>query len=186
MSVVRIAHRYAKSLLEFAHEQNALDEVYADAQSFMKVLENREFRNMLKSPIIKSDKKEAIYDAIFGGKFNKITDGFFKIIMRKHRENFLEDIVREFIVEYKVFNHISVVKLITATPVSDATIEQIKAKLLESSTTDEKIELTTEVDPDLMGGFVLQYNNQLYDASLAHKLDKLKREFNQNLYIKNF
>ncbi|MEO1433980.1 MAG: ATP synthase F1 subunit delta [Bacteroidota bacterium] len=186
MSVIRIAHRYAKSLLEFAHEENALDAVYADAQSFMKVLENKEFRRMLKSPIIKADKKEAIYDAIFGGKFHKITDGFFKIIMRKHRENLLEEIVKEFIVEYKAFNHISVVKLITATPISEETIEAIKAQLLASDKTDEKIELTTKVDPELMGGFVLEFNNQLYDASLAHKLDKLKREFNQNLYIKNF
>lgn len=186
MSVARIATRYAKSLLQFADESKKLDKVYEDIISFRKVLENKDFSMMLKSPIIKSDKKESIFDAIFHGKFNEITEGFFKIIMRKGREYYLEDIAKEFVVQYKIHNHISTVKLITATPISDAVVKQITDKLLDSAHTDQKIEMTTAVDADLLGGFVLEFDDRLYDASLAHKLDKLKKEFNKNLYIKNF
>ncbi|HHH50571.1 MAG TPA: F0F1 ATP synthase subunit delta, partial [Saprospiraceae bacterium] len=87
---------------------------------------------------------------------------------------------------YKQINKITTVKLITAVPLEDSAVEKIKARLLDSDSTQQKIELVTAVNKDLIGGFVLEFDNQLYDASVAHKLEQLKKEFSNNEFVKGF
>ncbi|MEZ4980170.1 MAG: F0F1 ATP synthase subunit delta [Saprospiraceae bacterium] len=62
-------------------------------------------------------------------------------------------------------------------------MEAIKAKLVASSVTDDKVEILTEVDPELLGGFVVEFDDRLYDASVKHQLRKLKKDFESNLYV---
>ena len=65
--------------------------------------------------------------------------------------------------------------------IADA-LNAIKAALQSSSNTDQTVEIATEIDPDLIGGFVIEFGDRLYDASVKHKLDLLKKEFVGNLY----
>ncbi len=183
MSVQRIANRYAKSLIDLAQEQGKLDKILENVQSFNEVCKNRDFKLMLKSPIVNTDKKSKIFDQLFGNKYDELTMAFLKILLKKGREPYLADIGKEFVVQYKVIKHISSVKLTTATKLSDAAIEAIRQKLIASSVTDEKVELQTVVDAELIGGFVIEFEDKLYDASVAHKLGLLKKEFKDNLYI---
>ncbi len=185
MSVHRIASRYAKALLDLSEEEGKLDSILEDIQDFYEVTKNRDFYLMVKSPIINSDKKAKIFDKLFKGKYNKITILFFSIILRKGREMFLPEIAREFILQYKVLNHISTVKLTTAVEIDNNNLEQIKARLLESDITDKKIELITKVDPGIIGGFVMEIGDKLYDASVIHNLNQLKKEFSNNQFVKS-
>jgi len=73
MSVTRIASRYAKSLLDLATEQGKVDKVLEDMKTFNEAAAQRDFELVLKSPIIKSDKKQAILKEIFGGQFDELT-----------------------------------------------------------------------------------------------------------------
>ncbi len=177
MSVIRIASRYAKSLIELAQERGQLEEVLADIKSFQKATENRDLYLLLKSPIINVTKKQQVFDALFEGKLTELTLAFFKIVLRKSREKYLPEVANEFISQYKKMKHISSVTLVTATALGAETVSKIKQKLVASEATDDHVELLTEVDPDLLGGFVLQFGDRLYDASVAHKLEKLKKEF---------
>ena len=77
-------------------------------------------------------------------------------------------------------------KLTTARPLSDEALAAIKAKLNSSVQTDKEIELTTEVNEGLMGGFIVQFGDRRYDASIANKLLDLRKEFDTNLYVKRF
>ena len=183
MSVQRIANRYAKSLIELAREGNKLDRVLEDVQSFNEVCQNKDFRMMLKSPIVSIDKKAQVFDALFTGKYDELTMAFLKILLKKGRESYLAEIGNEFADQYKRLQHISSVKLTTATKLSDAAVEDIRKKLVASTATDDKVELKTAVDSSLIGGFVIEFEDKLYDASVAHKLDLLKKEFKDNLYI---
>lgn len=184
MSVIRIASRYAKSLIDLAEERGDLDTVLEDIKSFQKAAENRDLYLLMKSPIINVTKKQQVFSAIFDGKFSELTLAFFKIILNKGREAYLPEIADEFIVQYKKLKHISSVKLITATALTAETVSKIKQKLVSSDATDDHVELETEVNPDLLGGFVLQFGDRLYDASVSHKLDQLRKEFAKNDYIK--
>ena len=186
MSVIRIASRYAKSLLDLAQESNVTSEVVSDIEGFSKMVENRDLYLLLKSPIIHSDKKAKIFDALMGGKINKLTDAFFNIILRKGREAYLPEIATEFLHQYKVQKGISSVKLTTASEISDEALEKIKSKLLGSDITDKSLEIETSVDESLIGGFIVQIGDNLVDASVAHKLRELSKQMTNKEYEKAF
>lgn len=183
MSVTRIAHRYAKSLLDIALEQNKLERVTEDVQSFREVVKNRDFYLLLKSPIIHHSKKEDVVEKLFTGKYDALTMSFLSILIRKGREMYLPEIAEEYIQEYKKLKHITTVRLTTAAPLSEAVKKAVKAKLLASSKTSDQVELLTVVDPDIIGGYVLEFDGNVYDASIKQKLVELKDEFDDNLYI---
>lgn len=175
MSVIRIASRYAKSLLDLAKEQGNLDAVVEDIKSFNQVAKNRDFFLMLKSPIVNADKKAGVLNAIFDGKVDKLTMAFLDIVLRKGRESYLPEIATEFMEQYKTLKKVSTVKLTTAQPITDAALEAIKAKLLGSDITQESLQIETAVDADLIGGFVVQVGDKLVDASVAHKLREMAK-----------
>ena len=156
------------------------------SQYFLEVAKNREFALVLKSPIIKTEKKKTIFDTVFTGKLDEITNGFFSIVINKGREMYLVDIAKEFVSQYRRHKHISTVKLITAVPFSEEMTKKIVDKLVASGKVEENVELVTELDPELIGGFVLQFENQRYDASVTYRLEQLERAFSENTYIKNF
>jgi len=183
MSVARIAHRYAKSLIDIAVEQNKLERVLEDVQSFRELVKNRDFYLLLKSPIIHHSKKENIVEKLFTGKYDTLTMSFLNVLMRKGREMYLPEIAEEFIVEYKKLKHITTVRITTAVPLSESAKKAVEAKLLGSSKTSDHIDLITIVDPDIIGGYVLEFDGNVYDASIKHKLVGLKDEFDDNLYI---
>ena len=186
MSVIRIASRYAKSLIDLAVEQDKLERVLEDIKSFKAATENRDFYLLLKSPIINATKKQQIFNALFEGKFDEMTFSFLKIILVKGREAYLPEITDEFVNQYKDIKHISTVKLTTAAPLGAETISRIKEKLVASAETEAHIELITKIDPDLLGGFVIEFDDKLYDSSVTHKMDLLRKEFANNEFIKNF
>ena len=95
----------------------------------------------------------------------------------------MADIAGEYIVQYKAIKHISTVKLTTASKLSEAAVKNIHDKLLASTSTDKNVELVTDVDAALIGGFIIEFEDKLYDASVAHKLGQMKKEFKDNLYI---
>ncbi len=177
MSVTRIASRYAKSLLDLSQEQNKLEKVTGDVQAFQKATEQRDFFLLLKSPIVNPDKKGTILKEIFGGKFDELTMAFINITLRKGRESYLPEIAKEFMAQYQALKHVSTVKLTTATALSDDALNAIKVQLQGSSQTQANIEIETAVDPNIIGGFVIEFDDKLYDASVAHKLNNLRKEF---------
>ena len=183
MSVQRIASRYAKSLIELAQEQNKLEVVTEDIKTFKTLLDNRDLYLLLKSPVVGTDKKKQIFKALFEGKFDQLTSSFLDVLTTKVRESYMPEIVDEYMAQYKRIMHISTVKVTTASPLSEDALASIKAKLLDSDATDQKVEIIPVVDPELIGGFVLEFDDRIYDASLASKLEGLKRQFQDNLYI---
>ena len=186
MSVTTIASRYAKSLMDLSIERNELDSVVKDMEGLKDVISNRDFYLMLKSPIIKTDKKLSIIGSILKDNINPMVLGFVNILTKKGRENILPEITNEFIHQYKMYKHISTVTIKTAQPLDDSVLALIQKKLEDSEAAMEHVEIETAVDESLIGGFVLQIGDKLYDASVAHKLDILKKDFSSNDYIKSY
>ena len=182
MAGERIATRYAKSLLDLARDRGQLDSVKGDMEVFLEAVKNRDLYLMLKSPIVSGDKKKAVLQAIFGEQFEPLSMSFVNLLVEKGREEVLPEVVREFERQYRVENGISTVVLTTAAPLGPGELEAIRAKLLASESTDRSVEIETRVDPALIGGFVLEYDNRLYDASVAHKLEQYRKEFKDNAY----
>lgn len=111
---------------------------------------------------------------------------FLKLITGKGREMYIPEIAAEFIEQYKIRNSITTVKLITATPVDQATVDNIHSKLIASNETGKKVEIVTVIDPQLIGGYILELGGKRYDSSVAYQLEQLRKEFKGNVYKKEF
>jgi F-type H+-transporting ATPase subunit delta len=182
MSSYRIASRYAKSLMDLAVERGKLEDVYQDINAFAEATKNRDFLLLLKSPIVKADKKEKVLDAIFSDKIDPLTNSFLHIIIRKGRESQLAEIAQEFINQYREIKGISIVNVVSAEPISEETLSSIRNKLVDSKLTRGNIEFKTTVDKSLIGGFVISFEDKLYDASVKHQLDELRKQFSSKEY----
>lgn len=182
MSELRVASRYAKSLLDLAEEQGTLEQVKEDMDLFNKTLtESRDLRLLLRNPIVKHDKKLAILRAVFGGKVSDLTEKFFTIITQKNRESALEYIGSEFLNQYNVLRGVQTAEVTTATPLNAITRLQVM-NLVREQTGLQQVTLNEQVDPALIGGFVLRVGDRLIDDSVSYRLRKLRTEFSKNPY----
>lgn len=178
----RLAARYAKSLIDLATERGQLEEVYADMQYLQAVCKSsRDFVNLLRSPVVKADKKENILNAITKGKISALSTAFNKLLLNKGRESDLPEIVSAFVEQYNTIKGIHKVKLTTAVPVGEDIKDDIVNKV-KSATGLDNIQLETKTDDSLIGGFVLEFNNNLVDASVLRDLKDIKKQFIGNVY----
>jgi len=179
----RLATRYAKSIIDLAIEQNQLEAVYADMKHLISICKsNPDFVAMLKSPIIKGDKKDKIMDAVLKLQIGKLTTAFNKLLVKKGRESNLPEIAYSFVEQYNIKNGIVKVKITTAAPISEETKNTIVASIKKSGI-DKKLELETAINESLIGGFVLESEGNLVDASILRDLKDISKNFLNNDYI---
>jgi len=176
MSAQRLAIRYAQSLHDLSLEKGKHDTIHGDMKLLLQTTnESRELSLMLKSPIVRIDKKARVLHQIFDDKVDDITVKFIDIIINKGREDHFVNIAKSFIDLYNQHNKITPVKVTTAVEVNDDTHQRIEQALI-NQTYIERVEMSTQVKEDIIGGFVLHFDDKLYDASIAHKLNEVKKE----------
>ncbi|CAN5277379.1 ATP synthase F1 subunit delta [soil metagenome] len=182
MNNPRLAIRYAKSLIILAQEQNKLEQVYKDIMFLQGICEtNKDFVRILNSPVIQPEKKTKIIEAVTNGRVDILTATFLKLLGRKGRDLNLPEINKAFIEQYNTIKGIKKVKLTTALPVSD----EIKKSFIERMTTKgiNQVQLETIVDEQIIGGFILESDGKLVDASISRDLHDVKKQFMNNDYI---
>ena len=185
MKSTRLSSRYAKSLLNLVVEKNKLEETLNDMKYIVGLCSNnKDLVLMLKSPIIKTDKKISILSEIFSKNISETTMAFINIITNKKREMHLEAIAISFINLYKSHKNIKTVSITTAVPVGDQTKSEIMSYI--KKTGGDEVELTEIVNEDIIGGVIIKMEDKQLDASVTRKIKKLKKTFNKNLYIKDF
>lgn len=185
MRETRVSYRYAKSLLDLAIEKGQLEQVREDMQLVRDTVhESRELEILLKSPVVKTDKKQDILKAIFGGKIGVITTEFIDIITRKRREAELEIIAESFLTQYRINKNIVTAVITSAAALDDTLRKQVMEIVRKMAGTD--VELTEKIDTSLIGGFVLRVGDRQVDTSLIRQIRMLDRNFSENPFIKEF
>lgn len=185
MKNVKLASRYAKALYDFAVERKQLDEVYADVLVITRLLKiHKDLNRCIESPIIPHSKKVGIFVTIFEHNVSQVTLGFLKLLLEKKREPALMLILEEFVKCYYHYHNIKIANFVTSQPVGEELIEKVKS-LLEDKTHSE-VKMKTEINPQILGGFILKVDDYVYDASILREIEKLKRDFSQNLYQPGF
>ncbi len=180
MSEIQVATRYAKSILDLAQEQNSVEETNESISYFLRICRaNSELRAVLKNPIISPDKKIAILNQVFGTNVPPLILAFFKIVISKGRAQVLYATAKEFVNLYNIKKGIVKATVTSAAPLSDENKREIESVVKEAVKGD--IVLQTKVDPSLIGGFVLKVGDKQFDTSISSSLQKLKKEFSQNV-----
>jgi len=179
----RLASRYAKSLIDLSIEKGQLENIFADMQWLEALCKaSHEFVIVLRSPVIKADKKIKIVEAVTKDKISEMTMAFIRLMIKKSRESVLPEVITAFIRQYKINKNIYTIKLTTASEMSDEMKNAI-LKQIRTTSQMQNIELETIINTDLIGGFVLQAGDTLVDASIAYDLKVIARQFENNDFI---
>lgn len=169
-----ITVRYAKAFFSTAKEKNLLDKLSADIQLVAEVCSTSEdFVLLLESPIVKTSKKSAIIKGIFEGKVEEITLNFLLLIAQNKREVHIPGICRNFLDLTRKDQNIQSAVLTTATEVDTKTLKKVQELL--GKELGATIELSAQVNPDILGGLVLRLDDKQYDASVSTQLKKVKQ-----------
>lgn len=185
MQDTKVAIRYAKALIGLGAEQGQLEQVFADMSLIQgAVTISHDLRVMLASPVVTGDRKIKALNTIFGNKLTKLTGNFLDLLVKNGREDALGAISSSFITQYKELKGITTAQVISAEVLSDDMHKRILDILKKEIAGD--VELQASVDPELVGGFILNIGDRQLDASLRSKFNTLRQEFNTNQYVKQF
>ncbi len=164
-----IAVRYAKALLESAIRLKQEDAVYEEMQTLStNYIQVPQLRFTIDNPTLGNEKKMALLKTACGGDINDLTVRFLNLVFKEGRESSLQFMASAYLTLYRKHKNIIRGKLITAVPVSEET--EAKMKQMVEKRTHGKVEFNTEVDPSIIGGFILEYDTYCFDASVKTKL----------------
>jgi F-type H+-transporting ATPase subunit delta len=163
---------------------NSVDAVLNDMQAIHKICSiSYDFAVMLRSPVINGDKKQAVVNEVLKGQnISPLTSKFITLLLEKGREQNLSEIADAFISQYNEMKNIRTVKLTTAAPVNEAMQKSIVAKV-SGFMPNDSIDLKTAVDERLIGGFVLEVGDKLFDASVKKSLADLRSKVIDTSYV---
>lgn len=169
-----IPQRYAKALYKLAEEKGNAEAVYAEmkqvADSFR---DNPELNKVLANPFVSRKDKEQLLLSAAGGAVEDDYRSFVKLILDNDREQFAQQMALAYRDLYRRRNKISHVTVTTASKVTDAQMDKIKA-IVAKAYPDHTLEWEFKVNPDLIGGFVVDVDSSRLDASLSNELEQLR------------
>jgi ATP synthase F1 delta subunit len=169
-----IAEVYARSLFEVAMEHDVLDRIHDELGEFADALdETRDLQVFFFSPYFSSDeKKDAIPKIVKGAEEHFVR--FLELLAERHRMPVLFRIRRELDALWADENRLLPVTITSAVELDDRTVRQIQKEIEDK--TGRKTELTTKVDPDVLGGLAMQVGNKIIDATVRGRLERLRRQ----------
>ena len=179
MSESRAAIRYAKATLDYAVEKKAADKVDKDMRSIASTIaENTELQRLLSNPVVKGATKKNALQEIFKGS-TEITLGLINTLADNKRIAMLQEVAYKYIILFEKMKGEDVATVTTAVPLTAAMEKQILAQV--EKLTGNKVSIDNKIDESIVGGFILRVGDMQYDASVANKLNTLKREFTNSL-----
>ena len=171
MDIGVISVRYARALIKAALGMKLEDQVYQEMQTLFKsYIDVPELRFTIDNPMLSKDKKEALLITALGKEPTELSKKFIALVLKEDRESTLQFMAASYITLYRKQKNIIRGKL-TATAV-DASTEDKMRKMVEQRTKGT-VEFKTEVNPELIGGFILEYDTYRMDASVKTKLNNI-------------
>ncbi len=179
MKEARAALRYAKATLDFAVEKKVADKVEGDMRDMVSVItENKELQSVLASPVFNGKAKKDALKAIFKGS-HEITVGLIDTLAENKRIEMLQEVAFKYIILFEKMKGEAIAFVTSAVPLTAALEKKILAQV--AKITGNKLTIENKVDESIVGGFILRVGDLQYDASVASKLNGLKREFSNSL-----
>jgi F-type H+-transporting ATPase subunit delta len=172
MDIGVISVRYARALLKSAIDQKLDEQVYHEMQLLAKsYVDVPQLRQTIDNPMIAKDKKQILLTTAAGPLASQLTQSFIALVLKEDRENVIQFMANSYITLYRKQKNVIRGKLTTAARVS-ADTEQKMRQMVESKT-HGTVEFETEVNPDIIGGFILEYDTYRMDASVKSKLNNI-------------
>jgi len=170
-----ISVRYARALLKSATEAKQEDKVFMEMETIVEsYLQVPELRQTIENPMLDSKTKSELLKTAAGKDPSEQTNRFIDLVLKEGREKSLQFMAASYVTLYRQQKNITLGKLITATAATPEIEQRIK-QLVENKT-HKTVEFQTEVDPEIIGGFILDYDTYRMDASVKNKLKTVLAE----------
>ena len=168
-----IAQVYARSLFEVAKEQGKIDEIRDQLGQFADALAaDRDLQVFFFSPYFSTaEKQDGLGKALSGA--DEIIVNFLDLLIENHRMPVLFRVRREYDARWEEENQLLPVSVTSAVELDDRTVREIGDRIAKQ--TGRKVELSSSVEPDILGGIVVRVGNQVLDASVRNRLEQLRR-----------
>lgn len=174
----RAAIRYAKAVLSLATDKKISDVINGDMQLIATTIaNNQELSAMLKNAIVKPEVKKTVLLQVFPD-INALSKELFNMLVANKRIDIIGEVSKKYTVLFDVQNGKEQATVTTAVPMTNDLELKVLAKIKEL--TNKAVEVKNVVDENILGGFILRVGDIQYNASIASKLNKLKREFTLN------
>jgi ATP synthase F1 delta subunit len=169
-----IAAVYARSLFEVASEQDKLDDVREQLGAFADALaETRDLQVFFFSPYFSTAEKEDGLERVVTDA-DPVILNFLKLLIEKHRMPVLFRIRADYDALWEEENKLLPVHITSAVELDSSTVKQLGDRIAEQ--TDRKVDMSADVDPDILGGIVVRVGNSVLDASVRNRLEQLRRQ----------
>lgn len=169
-----IPSRYAKALFKFAQQQGTTEKVYEEMKSVIAAFEaNPDFNKVLANPFISNDDKKKLLLSAAGPDSDNSYKGFVRLIVDNRREMYAYEMALAYRDIYRKINNISQVTIITAVKMPDEEIAKLK-DLVQKSFTGHTLEYAYKVEPEIIGGFVIDVDSVRMDASINNELEQIR------------
>ena len=179
MGASQVASRYAKALIVLAQEKGQLEGVHEDMVLIDNtVQENRDLRLMLDSPIVKSEQKEKVLQAIFAGKIGEVSMKFLDLLIKKKRESLIDNMAIEFEKQYMLIKGIVRAEVVSVEPLTAQQREEVQRIIREVD--NKEVELIERLDPSIIGCIIIRIGDMQIDHSVAGKLRAYKAQLIRN------
>lgn len=165
-----IAKRYARALFNASKEKNLIDKYFKEINDVNEILKNKTIKRIFLNKSIYIKQKMNLMDVILKD-FDADIVNFIKLIIEKHRETILDDIIYEFKQIYMDYNGIVDANVISAHPLDVNTLEKIKMQL--ENNFGKKVNINPSIDESIIGGLKIIIGNRVIDGTIRGKLDKL-------------
>ncbi len=181
----KVAKRYAKSVLDLAIERKEEEVVFNDLALVERAIEDsRELRALVNSPVVNIDRKEKILAEIFNGKVGEIAQHLLRVLTQKSREMLIHEISEQYQLLYLAHKGLTTALVKSATPLNEDERKEVIA--LAKKISGLEIQLSEKVDPEMIGGIILQVAGKEYNGSVAHQLRQIRRSFSSNHYVADY
>ena len=181
MAIGIISKRYAKALLLVAQNDKTEDLVYQEMKSLSEVyIGNWDLKPFFENPIITLEEKVKVL-SILAGKvkektISKTVENFFRFIVEKRRETFIVFIAKSYMDLYRKAKNIISAEVASAQTLDEKTLSLLRT-FIEKDYSDKTVQLHTKINEELIGGFVLNVENEKLDASVSGELNAIRKEF---------
>lgn len=170
-----IPHRYAKALYKYALEHKTTEEVYNISKAVITAFkENRSLQTVLANPFVKKEEKEKLLVAAAGVGADEAYKRFVTLVLDHRREEFFNVMMYAYRDIYRTENHISQAEIITASNLDETLMDKLRG-LVKSAFKGSTLEFSESVNPDLIGGFVINVDSVRMDASVSNELEQLRQ-----------
>ena len=177
----RVALRYAKAGLSFAIDKQVAADVNQNMLDIVAtVSQSTELKEILASPVLKNTQKKKAVMAVFSS-LHAVSSKILALLVTNNRIDLLGAVAHQYTRLFDQHEGRELAYVTTAVPLDEALKKQVLDKI--GTLTDKKVTLENKVDETILGGFVLRIADVQYNASVAHKLQMLKRTFITNTNV---